>query len=595
MLCRGLHRRLHGRLHGRLRGGLHSRLRGGLHGVGQRGRARVGVGQRRGGRAVLAVGARQRVVGEVGQRAAAEAEHLLLEVQQVFGVATTQRKQRRSHLLETVGGGGLGGRVVVHAAVDARPGALLLDHVLAAAVRRDLAEEAVEIDLALAEHGLLEGAHVPVLDEELQPVHELGLLARVLRRVAGEVERVVGRAVLGDRAVVVLGVPHVHRALEVRQHRLVQCATAQPPARRLHRHGALLLALAALQVVRRHQVLAAARRAGGRAARVADGHGTHGRGQDLQRRVREGKRVGGRARRDGVAGGLVLGVDGQRTDDRGSAIGLGRREGGGNGGGEGADGVGEEEVEVGGGAAAHVHDEDIPRGAVLLRVNSNKRVDSAEREGAGGAGALDAVDEEERPQRHALLAVGVGADGGVEDVALHVGAPGIATSACGDEALGHVLQLEEELGQRWLGLVEDGIQQGHFHGGRTAVWRHHRDFPLGGEHFVYYSLAQEREWTIHRRSAPQDFVKGNGLHVLVLNVVGQVDHGNAVPCVRLRGGFPHPFSVHTFTLLGFYILCSSGGRRLRRRSTSIFRCRGSSSVLLHFCCKFMRRIGSFFL
>ena len=101
MLCRGLHRRLHGRLHGRLRGGLHSRLGGGLHGVGQRGRARVGVGKRRGGRAVLAVGARQRVVGEVGQRAAAEAEHLLLEVQQVFGVATTQRKQRRSHLLET--------------------------------------------------------------------------------------------------------------------------------------------------------------------------------------------------------------------------------------------------------------------------------------------------------------------------------------------------------------------------------------------------------------------------------------------------------------------------------------------------------------
>ena len=150
-LRRGLHRRLHSRLHSRLRGGLHSRLRGGLHGglggglygVRQRGRARVGVGQGRGGRAVLAVGARQRIVGEVGQRAAAEAEHLLLEVQQVFGVATTQRRRRRSHLLEAVGGGGLGGRVVVHAAVDARPGALLLDHVLAAAVRRDFAEEPV--------------------------------------------------------------------------------------------------------------------------------------------------------------------------------------------------------------------------------------------------------------------------------------------------------------------------------------------------------------------------------------------------------------------------------------------------------------------
>ena len=493
MLCRGLHRRLHGRLHGMLRGGLHGRLRGGLHGglrgrlhgVGQRGRARVRVGQGRGGRAVLAVGARQRVVRQVGQRAAAEAEHLLLEVQQVLGVATTQRKQRRPHLLEAVGGGGLGGRVVVHAAVDARPGALLLDHVLAAAVRRDLAEEAVEIDLALAQHGLLEGAHVAVLDEELQTVHELGLLARVLRRVAREVERVVGRVVLGDRAVVVLRVPHVHRALEVRQHRLVQCATAQPTARRLHRHGALLLALAALQVVRGHQVLAAARRAGGRAARVADRHRTHGRGQDLQRRVRQGERVGGGARRDGVAGGLVLGVDGQRADDRGSAIWLGRREGGGNGGGEGADGVGEEEVEVGGGATAHVHDEDIPRGAVLLRVNNDRGADSAEGEGASGASTLDAVDQEERPQRHALLAVGVGADGGVEDVALHVGAPGIATSARGDEALGDVLQLEEELGQRWLGLVEDGIQQRHLHRGRTAVRSHHRDPPLGGEHFVH--------------------------------------------------------------------------------------------------------------
>ena len=192
-------------------------------GVGaERGRGRGG--REHGGGVHLLRGA----VAEVGVGGGrAEVEDLLLVIDEVLVVARRHSPRPRRHLFEAVGGGGLGGRVVVHAAVDARPRTLLLDDVLAAAVRGNFAEEPVEVDLALAEHGLLEGALVVVLDEHLEAVHELGLLAHVVGRVHGDVDGVVGDDVLGRRAAVVLGVPDVHRALEVRQHRLVERATSQ--------------------------------------------------------------------------------------------------------------------------------------------------------------------------------------------------------------------------------------------------------------------------------------------------------------------------------------------------------------------------------
>ena len=201
--------------------------RGGLRIGAERGRGRGG---RHHGRLVHLL---HRAVAEVGVRGGrSEVEDLLLVVDEVLVVATGDSVGEERHLLETVGGGGLGGRVVVHSPVDARPGAFLLDDVLAAAVRGDLAEEAVEVDLALAEHGLLEGALVVVLDEHLEAVHELGLLAHVVGRVDGDVDRVVGDDVLRGGAVVELGVPDVHRALEVGKHRLVERATSHAQGER---------------------------------------------------------------------------------------------------------------------------------------------------------------------------------------------------------------------------------------------------------------------------------------------------------------------------------------------------------------------------
>lgn len=221
-------------------------------------------------------------------------------------------------------------------------------------------------------------------------------------------------------------------------------------------------------------------------AGMTDGHGPHGGWEDVQGRVREGECVGGRARRDGAAGGFIIWIDGDGTDDRWSAIWLGGRESGGNGRCEGTDGEGEEEIEVGSGTSAHVHDEDVPSGSVLLCVTEEEKTNSTEREGTGGARALDAVDEEERPQHHALLAVDISADGGMKNITLHVGTPRIATWTCGDETLRHVLQLEKELRERRLRLVEDRIEQRYFHGCRAPIWCHHRDFPLDGKHVMYY-------------------------------------------------------------------------------------------------------------
>ena len=185
----------------------------------------VGIRQGSGRRAVL-VGAGQCVVGEARKRAAAKIKHLLLEVEKVLCISTTHTVRAHPHLLQAIRSRRLGGRVIVHPAVDPRPRALLLHHVLTTAVCGDLTEESIEIHLTLPQHGLFERADVPVLDEEFEAVHELGLLARVLWRVTREAERVVGRVVFGNGTVVVLRVPYVHRALEVGQHGLIQRAMA---------------------------------------------------------------------------------------------------------------------------------------------------------------------------------------------------------------------------------------------------------------------------------------------------------------------------------------------------------------------------------
>ena len=432
----------------------------------------------------------------MGGGAAAEVEHLLLVIEKVLGVAMRHLHHHHAHLLQTVRRGGLRGRVIVHPTIDARPRALLLHHVLAAAVRRHLAEQAVQVHLALAQHGLLEGADVAVLDVELETVHEVGLLAPVLRRVSGEADGVVGHVVLGNGAVVVLCVPHVHAALEVGQHRLVEGATHYPLIQSGHGHGALLLALAALDIVRGDHVLAATRvaRNDGRLHRMTDRHGTNRTRQHLHRRVRHRQCASGGARREGVAGGLVLGLHGERTDqtcgglrlDGSCARGEWRRDGRHGVGRQRADGEREEEVEVGGGTAAHVHDEHVPGRAVLLRVNGKRDGDSTERERAVGTRALDAVDEEQGPQNHALVTVRVGTYGRVEDVSLHVGAPRVATMPRRDEALGNVLQLEQELGQRGLCFVNNRKQQRHLYRDGTAVCGHHRDSARSREHVMNY-------------------------------------------------------------------------------------------------------------
>ena len=151
-----------------------------------------------------------------------------------------------------------------------------------------------------------------------------------------------------------------------------------------------------------------------------------------------------------------------------------------------ADGEREEEVEVGSGAAAHVHDEHVPGRAVLLRVNGKRDSNSTERERAVGTRALDAVDEEQGPQNHALVAVRISTYGRVEDVSLHVGAPRIATMTRRDEALRNVLQLEQELGQRGLRFVNNRKQQWHLDRDGTAVSGHHRDGTRGRKHVMNY-------------------------------------------------------------------------------------------------------------
>lgn len=135
--------------------------------------------------------------------------------------------KQKKHLFQTVRRGRLGRRVIVHSAVDPRPRALLLDHVIAASVGRHFAEKPVQIDLAFPQHRLLEGPHVPLLDVQLQAAHEVALLARVLRRAACQRDRIVRLVVLGDGAAIVLRIPDVHRALERRQHRFVQRSTSQ--------------------------------------------------------------------------------------------------------------------------------------------------------------------------------------------------------------------------------------------------------------------------------------------------------------------------------------------------------------------------------
>ena len=118
-------------------------------------------------------------------------------------------------------------------------------------MRRHLAEQPVQIDFALAQHRLLEGPHVPLLDVQLQSAHEVALLARVLRRAARQRDRVVRLVVLGDGAAIVLRVPDVHRALEVRKQAHVQRPTRQSPRLYTPRNRASLPALAARDVLHR--------------------------------------------------------------------------------------------------------------------------------------------------------------------------------------------------------------------------------------------------------------------------------------------------------------------------------------------------------
>ena len=74
------------------------------------------------------------------------------------------------------GRAGLRRREVVEPAVDLGPGALLADHAVAAAVRRHLAEETVEIDLLAAErrrtvrHVLVDQVELLELVDELRAV-----------------------------------------------------------------------------------------------------------------------------------------------------------------------------------------------------------------------------------------------------------------------------------------------------------------------------------------------------------------------------------------------------------------------------------------
>ena len=146
------------------------------------------------------------------------------------------------HLLQPERRGRLRRREIVQPAVDLRPGALLADHRVAAAVRGYLAEKAVQIDLLSPQRGRPIRHDLIGRQKRFQLVYELRAALLVVRALllhmripAGshrKVDHVVDVHVLLDiTRVIFVVVPDVHRAFERRQHRFVQRSTSQKTAK----------------------------------------------------------------------------------------------------------------------------------------------------------------------------------------------------------------------------------------------------------------------------------------------------------------------------------------------------------------------------
>ena len=168
------------------------------------------------------------------------------------------------HLLQPERRGRLRRREIVQPAVDLRPGALLADHRVAAAVRGYLAEKAVQIDLLSPQRGRPIRHDLIGRQKRFQLVYELRAALLVVRALllhmripAGshrKVDHVVDVHVLLDiTRVIFVVVPDVHRALEVRKQAHVQRPTRQSPRLYTPRNRASLPALAARDVLHRQR------------------------------------------------------------------------------------------------------------------------------------------------------------------------------------------------------------------------------------------------------------------------------------------------------------------------------------------------------
>ena len=223
-----------------------------------------------------------------------EVEHVFLVGEQVLGVHLLQAERRR----------GLRRGEVVQPTIDLRPRAFLAHHRLAPAIRRHLAEEAIEIHLLATQRGRTVRHDLIGGEEGLEFVHEVRAVLLVVgtlplhmtptRRPHSEVDAVVHVHVLLDQArVVLVVVPDVHRALEVRQQAHVQRPTPHASNASLRRHCTMLAALATHDVLRgqrtRRQLLAVHRTLGGGGG-VAGSEGRLGRGEHLRRHGVVGER-----------------------------------------------------------------------------------------------------------------------------------------------------------------------------------------------------------------------------------------------------------------------------------------------------------------